>query len=36
LRDTYGATLNGDAREAYEQEFGRAVRKRFPALTAAL
>ena len=36
LRDTYGATLDGDAREAYEQAFGRAARKRFPALTAAL
>jgi predicted mannosyl-3-phosphoglycerate phosphatase (HAD superfamily) len=36
LRDTYGATLDDDSREAYEQAFGRAARKRFPTLTAAL
>ena len=36
LRDTYGATLDADSREAYEQAFGRAARKRFPTLTAAL
>ena len=36
LRDTYSATLDGDARQAYEQTFGRAARKRFPTLTAAL
>jgi predicted mannosyl-3-phosphoglycerate phosphatase (HAD superfamily) len=36
LRDTYGATLDDDSREAYEQAFGRAARKRFPTLTAGL
>ena len=36
LRDTYGATLDDDSREAYEQAFSRAARKRFPTLTAAL
>ena len=36
LRDTYAMTLNDDSREAYEQAFGRAARKRFPTLTAAL
>jgi hypothetical protein len=36
LRDTYAATLDDDSREAYEQAFGRAARKRFPTLTAAL
>jgi hypothetical protein len=33
LRDTYGRTLDEDAREDYERSFGRAARKRFPALT---
>ncbi len=32
LRDTYATTLDGDARDAYEQAFGRAARKRFPTL----
>ena len=36
LRDTYGMTLDDDSREAYEKAFGRAARKRFPTLTAAL
>jgi hypothetical protein len=36
LRDTYAMTLDDDSREAYEQAFGRAARKRFPTLTAAL
>ena len=36
LRDTYAATLADDARDAYEQAFARASRKRFPKLTAAL
>ena len=36
LRDTYGATLDDDAAEAYAQAFARAARKRFPTLTAAL
>ena len=36
LRDTYATTLDDDSREAYEQAFGRAARKRFPTLTAAL
>ena len=34
LRDTYGATLDDQAREAYAQAFGRAARKRFPTLAA--
>ena len=36
LRDTYAMTLDDDSRDAYEQAFGRAARKRFPTLTAAL
>jgi hypothetical protein len=36
LRDTYAATLGDDGRDAYEQAFDRAARKRFPKLTAAL
>ena len=36
LRDTYAMTLDDDSREPYEQAFGRAARKRFPTLTAAL
>jgi hypothetical protein len=36
LRDTYALTLDGDSREAYEQAFGRAARKRFPTLPAGL
>jgi predicted mannosyl-3-phosphoglycerate phosphatase (HAD superfamily) len=36
LRDTYGATLDRDSRDAYEQAFGHAARKRFPNLTAGL
>ena len=36
LRDTYAMTLDDDSREGYEQAFGRAARKRFPTLTAAL
>lgn len=36
IRDSYGATLEDDAREGYEQAFRRAARKRFPKLTAAL
>ncbi len=36
LRDTYARTLDDDSREAYEQAFDRAARKRFPALTAGL
>jgi hypothetical protein len=36
LRDTYAMTLDDDSREAYEQAFVRAARKRFPTLTAAL
>ena len=36
LRDTYAMTLDDDPRDAYEQAFGRAARKRFPTLTAAL
>ena len=35
-RDTYAMTLDDDSREAYEKAFGRAARKRFPTLTAAL
>ena len=30
LRDTYAATLEPDAAEAYERSFERAARKRFP------
>lgn len=30
LRDTYGATLDDDAREAYERSFDRAARRRHP------
>jgi hypothetical protein len=30
LRDTYAATLDDDAAEAYAQAFARAARKRFP------
>ena len=33
LRDTYGRTLDDEVRADYEQAFGRAARKRFPALT---
>jgi hypothetical protein len=36
LRDTYALTLDPDAREAYEQAFARAARKRFPTLPAGL
>jgi hypothetical protein len=36
LRDTYAMTLDDDAREAYEQAFGRAARKRFPTFPAGL
>jgi hypothetical protein len=36
LRDTYAMTLDDDSRDAYEQAFVRAARKRFPTLTAAL
>jgi hypothetical protein len=36
LRDTYALTLDDDSRDAYEQAFGRAARKRFPTLTAGL
>lgn len=36
LRDTYAMTLDDDSRDAYEQAFDRAARKRFPTLTAAL
>jgi hypothetical protein len=32
LRDTYAATLEGRAAQAYAAAFGRAVRKRFPAV----
>ena len=30
VRETYAATLDPDAAEAYEQSFDRAARKRFP------
>ena len=36
LRDTYATTLDGDSRDAYEQAFGRAARKRFPTLPSEL
>jgi hypothetical protein len=36
LRDTYATTLDDDSRDAYEQAFSRAARKRFPTLTAGL
>ena len=36
LRDTYALTLDDDSRDAYEQAFDRAARKRFPTLTAGL
>jgi hypothetical protein len=36
LRDTYAMTLDDDSRDAYEQAFDRAARKRFPTLTAGL
>jgi hypothetical protein len=36
LRDTYGATLDEEARAAYEQAFDRAARKRFGAFAEAL
>jgi hypothetical protein len=36
LRDTYSTTLDEDVRDAYEQAFGRAARKRFPTLPSAL
>ena len=36
LRDTYASTLDAEARDAYEQAFGRAARKRFPKLRAEL
>ena len=36
LRDTYALTLDDDSRDAYEQAFNRAARKRYPTMTAAL
>ena len=36
LRDTYGATLDGDTREAYEHAFDRAANRRFRSLTGGL
>ena len=36
FRDTYAMTLDDDSRDAYEQTFSRAARKRFPTLTAGL
>ena len=30
IRDTYGATLDQEARDAYEEEFDREVRRRLP------
>lgn len=36
IRDTYACALDDEARMAYEQAFGRAARKRYPKLTAAL
>jgi hypothetical protein len=32
LRDTYGATLDDEARDAYEREFDRAANRRFRSL----
>jgi hypothetical protein len=32
MRDTFAATLDGPAAEAYEAEFDRAARRRWPAL----
>ena len=36
LRDTYARTLDPATAEAYEKAFARGVRKRFPALAAAV
>jgi hypothetical protein len=36
LRDTYAATLDEDAADAYDQAFLRAARKRFPRAAAGL